>query len=384
MTRLAIVVTVPQCLRFFDGQIEYLVEHGFDVAIYTSSNEYLHFYRDKYPDIKFFIIPFKREISLFYDIKSLILLVRVFRREKPHIVHVHTPKASLLGNIAGRICNIPRLIYTIHGLVSLKNGQFKFGLVYLMEKLTSRLARQVISVSPSLARVAKEQAFVGSSEAITVFGAGTINGIDSIGKFNPENYNKKDTIKELGLSSFLTELDDLMVYGFVGRICIDKGIFDLISVWKEITDTGSHFRLLIAGAMELSPNELLAFQEFLNEYSDNVCYIGEVDNTAHVFSLIDCLIFPSIREGFGLAIAEAASMSVPSVVYDIPGVSDAVCDGVTGYRVECGSLIELKNKALKYQDSKLRKKHGGAARSYIVTTYKQSLILSKLKDFYAS
>lgn len=61
-------------------------------------------------------IPMHREISLLNDVKSLWKLIRLFKREKPYIVHANTPKGSLLAMVAAWIVRVPHRIYTVTGL----------------------------------------------------------------------------------------------------------------------------------------------------------------------------------------------------------------------------------------------------------------------------
>src|SRR5690554_197248 len=67
-------------------------------------------------NIQFVHIPLVRNISLASDIKSLFYLTRFFLKERPDIVHTHTPKASLLGTFSARITNIKNVVFHCHGL----------------------------------------------------------------------------------------------------------------------------------------------------------------------------------------------------------------------------------------------------------------------------
>ena len=78
-------------------------------------------------------IPMHREISLLNDVKSLWKLIRLFKREKPYIVHANTPKGSLLAMVAAWIVRVPHRIYTVTGLrFETATGSFR-RLLILME-----------------------------------------------------------------------------------------------------------------------------------------------------------------------------------------------------------------------------------------------------------
>ena len=86
-------------------------------------------------------IPMHREISLLNDVKSLWKLIRLFKREKPYIVHANTPKGSLLAMVAAWIVRVPHRIYTVTGLrFETATGSFR-RLLILMEKITCKIGR---------------------------------------------------------------------------------------------------------------------------------------------------------------------------------------------------------------------------------------------------
>jgi glycosyltransferase involved in cell wall biosynthesis len=53
------------------------------------------------------------------------------------------------------------------------------------------------------------------------------------------------------------------------------------------------------------------------------------------------LVFPSVREGFGLSIIEANAHATPAVGYDVAGVRDAIQDGLTGILVPDNDVVKF-------------------------------------------
>jgi glycosyltransferase involved in cell wall biosynthesis len=51
-------------------------------------------------------------------------------------------------------------------------------------------------------------------------------------------------------------------------------------------------------------------------------------------------VAPSLAEGWGLTILEANALGTPAVAYDVPGLRDSVCDGLTGWLVPAGRGLE--------------------------------------------
>src|SRR5690554_3730728 len=100
------ITTVPQSLRgLLKGQLRFMSENGFEVIGVSSPGETL---RDveKNEGVQTVAIEMTRTISPFKDIKALFQLVQLFRKEKPQIVHTHTPKAGLLGMLAAKLVGV--------------------------------------------------------------------------------------------------------------------------------------------------------------------------------------------------------------------------------------------------------------------------------------
>lgn len=107
---------------------------------------------------------------------------------------------------------------------------------------------------------------------------------------------------------------------FVGRLVPQKGVADLIDAIRMLRDTGLPARAVIAGAGP-EKDALLAAASDLGEA---IRFDGRVDNgvLARLFATSAVLAFPSTREGWGLAITEAAAHGIPYVAYDLPAVRE--------------------------------------------------------------
>src|SRR5690606_28120263 len=109
---------------FLEGQLKYLQNKGVEFSVILPFDGYFSakiIEREK--DVDFYKLNFSREINLLNDFKSLIILTRLIILIKPDIIHLHTPKASLLGGFAGRLLFKRNIIYQMHGLVSLRGDK---------------------------------------------------------------------------------------------------------------------------------------------------------------------------------------------------------------------------------------------------------------------
>ena len=105
------------------NQLIFLKREGFDVYVLCSPGKWLKDIERE--GIKVKTIRVKRNISPFSDVITLIELFFYFRKEKFDIVHAHTPKAGLIGQLAAKLAGVPIIVNTIHGLYFQEKDSFK-------------------------------------------------------------------------------------------------------------------------------------------------------------------------------------------------------------------------------------------------------------------
>ncbi|HQW93491.1 MAG TPA: glycosyltransferase, partial [Ferruginibacter sp.] len=96
------ITTVPMALRYLlPGQMRFMAANGFDVLMISADGKELAdvIENEQCPHM---IVPMTRKITPLQDLKCLYRLIKIFRKEKPDIVHTHTPKAGLLGMLAAK------------------------------------------------------------------------------------------------------------------------------------------------------------------------------------------------------------------------------------------------------------------------------------------
>ena len=89
-----------------------------------------------------FPLEMTRKITL-QDLRCLIRLYNFLRKEKPLIVHTHTPKAGIVGMLAARLAGVPIRLHTIAGLPLMETSGLKRLLLMTVERLTYRCATKV-------------------------------------------------------------------------------------------------------------------------------------------------------------------------------------------------------------------------------------------------
>ena len=90
--KLVRITSIPMSLKhLIKGQMAFMSENGFDVIMISSDGKEL---KDVIENEKcrHFIIPLTRKITILKDLKATYNLYKLIRKEKPDIVHTHTPK----------------------------------------------------------------------------------------------------------------------------------------------------------------------------------------------------------------------------------------------------------------------------------------------------
>jgi lipopolysaccharide/colanic/teichoic acid biosynthesis glycosyltransferase len=319
---LALVVTNAMFTVFFRGQIARLREAGFRVTFICSPGPQTAIMAAEGAEIV--TIPMQRDIAPFSDLLSLWRLWRTLRRVQPDVANVGTPKAGLLGGIAARLAGVPRRIYTLHGLRLETATGWKRRLLALTERIACRDAHYVRCVGSSLRNRAIELGLV-RPEKIYVVGAGSSNGIDCERfRRTPEKLSAANELRRK-----LDIPDTAPVIGFVGRFTRDKGIRELCGAYRQLKPSFSDLRLLLVGDFEEGDPVDPAIRAQL-EGDAGVHFTGMVPDTAPYYLMMNVLVLPTYREGFGNSPREAGAAGVPAVTTTATGAVDSVLDGVTG------------------------------------------------------
>lgn len=375
MNHILYIFTSSQSAYYFmSGQFDFLIKKGFQITILLPDDGFFSQVKDKNKKCDVQIIPIVRKIDIFNDVKTLFVLVKKIWDINPDIIHLHTPKAGLLGGLASKILFKKNVVFHLHGLVSVNGNKMQKGLTFYLEKLSLILADKVISVSPSLMNFCIDNNLV-SPDKIEVFENGTINGVDFNDKFNFSKYDER--VNNLR-SEF--NLQNKFIIGFLGRVNKDKGINDVISVYQNLSLIYSNLALFIVGPNEL---QIPVIELFKGINQSNVHVIDRVDNPEIFLKLFDLQLFPSKREGFGLALVEASALGTPSVAYDIFGIRDAVLNNKTGTLVKFGDQVALTKAIQNYvENPNILHSHSYSGVNYVKENFSRLNIWNAQYAFY--
>jgi glycosyltransferase involved in cell wall biosynthesis len=374
MPKIVFCYTIPLTYCFSIETISLLRDKGYGVTLISSHKNELIEVAEKL-NVDFRHIELSRDYNFIKDISALIKLFFFLRDLKPDIVVGATPKAALISMIAGSLARIKHRIYHIFGLPYETAYGIKRKILTSFERITSLFASEIIPISYSINEVYVAK-FPSLKNKIRIIGSLTVGGVDTT-RFNIENLNVKSEIvkAELGIPN------DNLVIGFVARLTKDKGVGDFIEMWNIIKTEREKTVVLIIGTSDERDNfDEQKLQDFIDE--TRVFHIKSSSEIEKYFSIMDIFVLPSHREGFGNVIAEASSMKIPVVTYNVTGCKDSVLSGYSGILVENGDISSLAMEVITLIDSsEKRQKLGINGRKFIKENFARNIVANNFTNY---
>lgn len=349
------VTTVPQSfIGLLKGQLKFISNNGFEVVAISTAGEKLDKVSEE-ESVRTIPLNMTRKISPLSDLLAIIRLCKILLNERPLLVHTHTPKAGLIGMVAGWICGIKFRIHTVAGMPLLVKKGLNFKLLYFVEKLTYSFATNVFPNSYGLAAKIEEMNLC-RKDKLKVIGYGSSNGIDT-NFFDPkaiESHHVVNLRYDLGIG-----LDDYL-FLFVGRIVRDKGIQELLDAFISLNDENSKCHLVIVGNYERDLDPIGELYETIIDSHPNIHAVGYKYNVREYFAAADVLVFPSYREGFPNVVMQAAAMELNSIVTNINGCNEIITNGYNGWIIPVKSVDALVDRMKWCMENKEESKRMGA------------------------
>ena len=375
MIKVAHVATVDLSLRFLLlNQLKSLQEAGYSITGMSAAGPHVRELEGH--GIHHIPVSLTRSMTPVSDLVALWRLYRIMRRERFAIVHCHTPKAELLGQLAARLAGVPIVVDTFRGIYH-RTG-------------TSRLQRRLLVTMARLAASCADLVLCQSREAmdemirtnfceperLALLG----NGIDvrefDLSRLNPFQLNALRN--ELGLSARRP------VVGFVGRLVREKGIVDLFRAMNLVRAIVPNAQLLVVGPVDPDKPDAIT-PEMCRGFGleDGCVFAGLRTDMPLLYGLMDVFVLPSHREGFPRAPMEASAMGVPCVVTNIPGCREVIEHGENGLLVPAGESVALADAITSLiTNRELAKRMGRAGRQKALEDFDEERVFSIVKAAY--
>jgi sugar transferase (PEP-CTERM/EpsH1 system associated) len=289
-------------------------------------------------------------------------LYRLFRKERPHVLHTHRWATLCEGLIAARLAGVPFIVHGEHGTLETRGRN-----VLVQRWLWGRVDR-LLSVSSRLAeRMSREVGF--PLDRITVIR----NGVD-LGRFGP--HDKTAARAALGLAP------DELVIGTVGRLVAVKDQATLLRSFALLRDRGLMFSAMIAGAGPLH-QDLLAQKQALG--LEKVHFLGNRHDVETVLAAFDVFVLSSQSEGLSNTIQEAMASALPVVATRVGGADELVIEHESGVLIPPGDPDALAQ-ALHAMalDPAVRERMGAAGRRRALALFGLDGMIRAYENMYLS
>lgn len=269
----------------------------------------------------------------------------IIRKESIDIIHAHSRVSQVVGALASRMTGVP-MVTTCHGYFKKR-----------LRAIVDTWGDKVIAISAAVYKHLKEDLGVKDSRIELVY-----SGID-IYKFSKE-FSADDIVKTkkyLGLGG-------KTVIGTIGRLSPVKGqkffVQAMVEILKERPDAGG----LVVGSGPEGPSvKSLAMALGVD---DRISFVDSVTDTRDMLAAMDIFVFPSVKEGLGIALLEALAAGRPCIASKTGGIEDIIKDRENGILVDVGDSGAIARAALELlADENLRLNLGRSGRRLVQSRF---------------
>jgi glycosyltransferase involved in cell wall biosynthesis len=309
-------------------------------------------------------LPLARSLSPVAQMRAFVALYRLFRRERPDLVHGHMPISGFLARLAARAAGVPRVAYTCHGFLFNQPGPWlRRAASFVMEFLAARVTDVFMTVSREEAEDARRLRIFRGAVAIG-------NGRDPA-VFHPDPATRAALRKALGVP------EDRVVITAISRLVRHKGYPELLAAMRDVPA-----ELWVVGERLASDHGEDMEPYFANcGLGARLRRLGYRRDVAAILAASDIFVLPSHFEGLPMSVIEAMFSGLPVVATDIRGPREQVVEGETGFLVPAGSVAPLADALGRLvKDDRLRKRFGEASLTRAGALFREDVVTARTLD----
>jgi glycosyltransferase involved in cell wall biosynthesis len=323
------------------------------------------------------------------ELRTLMHLYRLYRREKPALVHHYSHKAILYGTLAARMAGIPSIVNTVNGLGTTL-GEAK-GMLRLMQPWILRLMKVALRKpvrltfqNPELLEFYIERGLVRPEQSTVILGS----GVDT-GKFAPA----ADAYRPAGSAP--------VRFLMFSRMMWSKGVEEYCRAAERIAhahkDGIKPEFVLIGGATSdnatgVEPAWLANPGTIPGEWLEAEAAKGHVSWKPHLPDMLpfihaaDVVVLPSYYpEGLPRSLLEAMACGKAIITTDTPGCRDAVDPGINGILVKPKDVDDLARAMMRMIDHpELVREMGDASRRIVLSRFSDDHVIDQTFGAYAA
>ena len=340
---------------------------GFEVLIAAILNKH----KERIEKEGFRLIPIglkRKSKNIIKEINSILEIVRIYRKEKPDIVHHVAIKPILYGSFAARLTGVPYVVNALTGL----------GFIFIKKGWLASAIRKLIVFIYRLAFLSKNTfAIFQNPEDLKLF-------VD----LHIVKNNRAVLIRGSGVDTAhflnLPEPAGIPVITLASRMLWDKGIKELVDATRQLHNNGVKCRTVLVGIPDPDNPASIPKHVLRDWHAEGLVeWWGYRSDMADVFAKSNIVVLPSYREGLPKVLLEAASCGRSIVATDVPGCREIVRNNINGFLVPPYDPKTLAD-ALKVliENPELRAKMGARGREIVKAEFSEEIVVKQTMEVY--
>ena len=333
-------------------------EKGFEVHVACHAGTWVDSRFEQFGLI-FQKLPFCRGgLNPFNELKTILALVRLFKRLQPTLIHLVAMKPVLYGGVAAHFARVPAIVSAVTGLgsifvdkISRKSAFIRRIIVFLLKISFHHNNMRVIFQNEDDLRFMVDSKRLSSDKARLIKGSGV----------------------DLSEYKMVTESSEHPpVVAMASRLLRDKGVFEFVAAIRILRNREIQARFWLIGSPDDQNPSSISFDDVSNWENEAIIeYLGFRNDIPDLFSKAHIVVLPSYREGMPKCLLEAAACGRAIVTTNVAGCRDTIEPGRTGILINPFDSIALAD-ALETLiiDSNLRRSMGIAGRSLAEKEFK--------------
>lgn len=333
----------------------YMQKQGHDMLFICNKDSELH-KRLQAASIKYELINITN--LSFLNPFSILKVKRILMKHQVDVIVMNLSRDLKVAGMAAKLAGVRRIIYRRGSAIPIKNSVMNR--YYFKSVVTDILANSIATKNTVL----EKNPNLFPEEKIKVI----YNGIDI-----------KTFTKTEGNPLYLKQQDEL-VLATLGRMEFEKNQKFLIKVAQELKLRRLNFKLIIGGDGSLK-TELEELAQTL-KVSDVIIFPGFINSPQNLMLSCDVFLLPSLWEGFGYVLAEAALSKKPIVAFDVASIPEVVVANETGFLTPLNDVQLFADKIeVLYHNPELRKEMGLKGFNFATNTFDSTKIQSDIAKY---
>ncbi len=373
--RVAHVCTSKYSYKILEHKLKRIAELGYDVSVISSNDCEVDETVIKESGIKQFYVQMDRKISLLKDLKSILEMRRLLKKEDFDIVHTHTAKAGLIGRIGAFLAKTPVIIHTSHGLPFYEGmNPIKYFIYKKLELFGAKLSDYVGSQN----KEDKEILVKLIEDNNKVFYEG--NGVDL--EYIDKCINEISEEDLLELKSKLNIDKENLVILMGARFEEVKNHRLFVKAIKQVVDCRyNNIVCVLAGDGPLQ-QEIIELTKEFNIY-EYFRFVGKRNDIFKLIKMSDIVALTSEKEGIPRILMESMAFSKPIIATDVLGTRELVIDRETGLLSKYNDISNLKENIIEIIENKIETVRMGLnGRKRIENNFTESIVADRVNSIY--